>query len=113
MHRILLATLPGAYLVEIFPVMQYLPAFLAPWKREGQRFYQKYDQMFDTFLDGVKEKMVCLAVFWVSKSVQPSLHSALQVSDPTHTSFSASLLADKEKYDLDEKEIAWLGGTML
>ncbi|KAF5343046.1 hypothetical protein D9758_011155 [Tetrapyrgos nigripes] len=34
-HRLTRAALPGTYLVEIFPVVRYLPEALAPWKKEG------------------------------------------------------------------------------
>ncbi|KAK8042982.1 hypothetical protein PG994_013465 [Apiospora phragmitis] len=30
----------GAYLVDSFPVLNHLPACLAPWKREGEQLYQ-------------------------------------------------------------------------
>ncbi|KAI0007179.1 cytochrome P450 [Xylariaceae sp. FL0662B] len=31
----------GVYLVDTFPVLNYLPRFLAPWKREGERLFER------------------------------------------------------------------------
>lgn len=63
MHRILAATLPGAYLVEVLPSLRHLPAILAPWKRKGLRCHQEDTEMFETFAGGVKDKMVLLWCF--------------------------------------------------
>jgi len=58
MHRFLRAALPGAYLVDIFPVMKRLPSWMAKWKREGLEWYRKDTQMFEGLMDGVREQMV-------------------------------------------------------
>ena len=57
-HRIVHAALPGAYLVEIFPVMKYLPTWMAKWKREGLEWYAKDTAMFEGFMDIVRNQVV-------------------------------------------------------
>lgn len=58
MHRLVRATLPGAFLVEIFPVMKRLPEFLAPWKKEGLEWHRRDTVMFQEFMDKVRDQMV-------------------------------------------------------
>ena len=58
MHRIMYAALPGAYLVEIFPVMKHLPTWMAPWKKWGIVWYKKDTEMFQGFYDGVAKTLV-------------------------------------------------------
>lgn len=58
MHRLVRAALPGAYLVEIFPVMKRFPSWIAKWKREGLEWYAKDTEMFEGFLADVKGRMV-------------------------------------------------------
>jgi hypothetical protein len=58
MHRLVSAALPGAFLVEIFPVMKRLPSWMAKWKREGLEWHRKDTEMFQGFMDGVRKTMV-------------------------------------------------------
>lgn len=57
-ERIVHACAPGAYFVEIFPSMLYLPEWLAKWKREGRAWFRKDTNMFEGFFDEVAMKMV-------------------------------------------------------
>ena len=57
-HRLAHAALPGVYLVEIFPVMKYLPTWMAPWKKWGLEWYKKDSEMFKGFYDGVAKTLV-------------------------------------------------------
>ena len=58
MDRAMQTVLPGAYLVEIFPVMKHLPTWMAPWKKWGLEWYKKDTEMFQGFYDGVAKTMV-------------------------------------------------------
>ena len=58
MHRAMQAALPGAYLVEIFPVMKHLPTWMAPWKKWGLEWYKKDTEMFQGLYDGVAKTLV-------------------------------------------------------
>lgn len=62
MHRLVRSALPGAYLVEIFPVMKRLPTWAAPWKKWGLDWYRKDSEMFQGFYEGVAETVVSLNV---------------------------------------------------
>ena len=57
-HRVVHAALPGAALVDIFPVMKYLPTWMAKWKREGLEWYAKDTAMFEGFMDSVRNRVV-------------------------------------------------------
>ncbi|PSR77908.1 hypothetical protein PHLCEN_2v7650 [Hermanssonia centrifuga] len=48
----------GAYLVDIFPAMLYLPEWLARWKREGRQLHEKYSAMLEGFLLDVQNRLV-------------------------------------------------------
>ncbi|KAF9058825.1 cytochrome P450 [Rhodocollybia butyracea] len=45
-HRFGALLYPGAYLVEIFPVLDYFPQFMAKWKRDARKDYKKYTAFF-------------------------------------------------------------------
>ncbi|PSR85636.1 hypothetical protein PHLCEN_2v5365 [Hermanssonia centrifuga] len=91
MHRVVQACLPGAFLVEIFPSMLYLPDWMATWKRKGKDFFRKDTAMFEELLDDVRNKMN-------SGSSTPC--------------FAATLLEGEKKFMLNNQEAAWLAGTM-
>ena len=56
--RIASAVVPGRYLVDIFPVMKHLPAAVAKWKREGLEWHARETEMFESFNQGVSDRMV-------------------------------------------------------
>lgn len=57
-NRIVHAALPGTYLVENFPLMKYLPSWMARWKREGLEWHAQGSEMLEGFLFDVKERVV-------------------------------------------------------
>jgi hypothetical protein len=91
MHRTARAGLPGAYFVEIFPWMKYLPEWMAKWKKDGLRYHREDTEMFEKFLGGVQKDM--------------------DENPDTYTKCLASSLIERD--NLDRKEAAWLAGTML
>ena len=58
MRRLLQACLPGKFLVDVFPAMLHLPAWMARWKREGQEYHRRDTILFQGLLDDVRRKMV-------------------------------------------------------
>ena len=50
------AARPGAYLVDSFPILRYVPGYLS----ELRKFHQEELSLFRSQLDGVREKMVVL-----------------------------------------------------
>lgn len=58
MHRLVRSALPGAYLVEIFPLMKYLPPWAAKWKREGLDWHAKDTKMFEDMMRDVQDRVV-------------------------------------------------------
>lgn len=89
--RIAAAVVPGAYLVELFPALNYLPVWLAKWKREGLEWHEQETRMFQAFNAKVREKKTGAA--------------------GTHC-FVDSLNTNQRYHGLSEKESAWLAGIM-
>lgn len=56
--RIASAVVPGRYLVDILPIMKYLPTSIAKWKREGLEWHEGETEMFEEFNRGVSDRMV-------------------------------------------------------
>ena len=48
---------PGAYLVDTFPVLKYLPTFMAPFKREARRLHAMELSLFNELLNDVRTKV--------------------------------------------------------
>ncbi|TFK64025.1 cytochrome P450 [Pluteus cervinus] len=90
-HRLVHACLPGAYLVDIFPVMLHLPGWLAPWKRNGLEWHRQDTTMLQEFMDEVKT----------------------EVDQGTNKpSFASNLYLNASRHQLTRKEESWLAGTM-
>ncbi|THG98633.1 hypothetical protein EW026_g3595 [Hermanssonia centrifuga] len=91
MDRVLTSSFPGAFLVDIFPSMLYIPTWLASWKRRGLKWHQEDTEFFETFLVDAREKM------------------HIGGDQPT---FAARMLESEKKGELTLKEVAWITGTM-
>lgn len=61
-ERISDAAVLGNFLVDIFPLMNFLPLWMAPWKREGKALHDRLSLEFEKYLSDVIEKMVRLQV---------------------------------------------------
>ena len=57
--RLAHAATPGAHIVEIFPLLRYLPAFIAKWKRDAQAFFIKDSEMFLSLYQDCNNDQVC------------------------------------------------------
>ena len=79
-NRLSIAAVPGAYLVDVFPWMMYIPerfvltsltsvrcffrsvfwccVRFARWKSEGMRYFEQHNTMFQTLLNRVRSDMV-------------------------------------------------------
>lgn len=52
------AALPGAHLVDIFPIMKYIPASMARWKRKAMKWHEDQDKVFKGFRVDAVDKTV-------------------------------------------------------
>ncbi|THU76037.1 cytochrome P450, partial [Dendrothele bispora CBS 962.96] len=57
LHKATRAAQPGNNLVEIFPVLEYIPAYFSKWKRESTADFRKFSSMLEEKYMGVKERM--------------------------------------------------------
>ncbi|CAL1709874.1 unnamed protein product [Somion occarium] len=90
MECMLKAALPGNYMVDIFPILNKLPPWLAKFKREGMAAHADFTAMFSEFLQGVKSDKY----------------------DSSNQTFSATIIKQQKALEMSEKETAWLAGAM-
>ncbi|KAF7791404.1 hypothetical protein EIP86_002418 [Pleurotus ostreatoroseus] len=95
--------------VELFPVLHNLPAWLAPWKRSGDRWFGQTTDFFVSLIDEVKEKIVGYEQGKLDEK-RLTKQSRQQRGDGSSHSFAGYLL--ESKTGLNEQESAWLVGTM-
>ncbi|KAJ7309253.1 cytochrome P450 [Mycena albidolilacea] len=88
-RRLVRATLPGAFLVEILPVMKRLPSWMAKWKKEGLEWHRKDTILFQGIMNDAKD---------------------LARSGNLSPCFAGHLIENPR--DLTEKESAWVAATM-
>lgn len=79
---------PGAHVVDLIPILNLLPDWLAPWKRWGSRCHDQYSRMF-------------LRLYKDALDRQDTGHS---------TPCVASLLVARS--EVTEKEASWLSGIL-
>jgi hypothetical protein len=67
--RLVHAANPGAYFVEYFPWMKYIPSSIAKWKRDAEAWYEKDSEMFEG-LYGDVEKRIVSPIFTTSRTTR-------------------------------------------
>ncbi|KAM0470198.1 hypothetical protein ACHAPX_010084 [Trichoderma viride] len=82
---------PGAYLVDTFPVLMWLPKWLAPFKREGDRLHKRELSLFRKNIDDVRAEIAN--------------------GDQT-PSFCRSWLEKEHSFGVNTDEAAYVIGTM-
>lgn len=98
----------GAYLVDSMPALNHLPAFLAPWKREGEELYQLERNLHEGNLQTGLDKPG-----WNFTKAMTGNPEAKGVSR-TELAFSLGIVADAgldtSTVALDWFAVAWLCG---
>lgn len=56
--RITSSAAPGAFLVDFFPIMKWIPAWMARWKREGLAWHEEQSKVFEEFNASAERKIV-------------------------------------------------------
>jgi hypothetical protein len=62
---VLKAAFIDAALVENFPLLQYLPSWLAGWKKEAKISAKTYSELFENLFGDVKQRVVIIQLFLV------------------------------------------------
>ena len=57
-NRIVRAGHVDGYLIELFPSLQHLPGFLAPWKKQAYEWAPQFTELFSGLYGAVKERVV-------------------------------------------------------
>jgi len=99
-------------MVDLFPVMNYLPAWMAKWKRDALEWHERESKMFEGFYTDVNKKMVSIhrQDLLVRRAI---LNYTFQVDGQARKSFVSSLIEGSHRNQLSLKEAAWLAGIML
>ncbi|KAK1676787.1 cytochrome P450 [Colletotrichum godetiae] len=90
MGRLTSVNIPGKFAVERYPILKYVPSFLATWKAEVLKQRQKDVQMYTELMDEVRDK--------VSRGVAPE-------------SFAKHLLQEQTNLGMSDLEIAYTAGS--
>ncbi|KAJ3563358.1 hypothetical protein NP233_g8993 [Leucocoprinus birnbaumii] len=85
------ACIPGTSMVDLFPILNYLPTWMAKWKQDALDWHQRESEMFEGFNKDVAKKMA---------------------EGQAQNSFVTSLIETKDRNGLTGKEAAWLAGIM-
>ena len=92
-HNVERIASPGAYLVDTFPSLMYLPDLLAPFKQEGKRLHAEELDLFRGQMRDVEKR--------------------LEAGDPTaEGTFAAKWLQNKKDYKLSDDHAAYVVGTL-
>ncbi|GKT53022.1 cytochrome P450 [Colletotrichum tofieldiae] len=90
MGRLTSVNIPGKFAVERYPVLKYVPSFLAPWKAEVLKQRRKDMQLYTELMDEVRDK--------VAKGVAPAC-------------FAKHLLQEQAGLGMTDLEIAYTAGS--
>jgi len=90
-HEVERIASPGSYLVDTFPILMYLPKWIAPFKQEGERLHAEELDLFRECINDVR------------KQVDAGTASPC---------FTKSWLERKDSYDLTDDEAAYVIGTL-
>ncbi|KAJ6498359.1 cytochrome P450 [Mycena vitilis] len=85
-----LDALPGAHLVDTFPLLDYLPDFLSPWRADAKRKHLEELELFERLAVQVKER---------------------RANGDDSESFMSQVWDAQGKYELDDETVAYLGGS--
>jgi cytochrome P450 len=91
-HTVERVASPGAYLVDVLPILMYLPKFIAPFKREGERLHQKELSLF--------------------RGLQGQVRHAMSNGMAANENFTSKFLSTQEKWRLSDDEGAYVVGTL-
>ncbi|KAI0088575.1 cytochrome P450 [Irpex rosettiformis] len=91
-ERVSNAAVPGAFLVDIFPLMKFLPAWMARWKREGEEFHNQMSAVLEKYLSDANEQMV---------------------SGDAQTCYVSEFIQTEDRHGFSRKTSAWISAVML
>jgi hypothetical protein len=98
------ALVPGAYLVEAYPFLRYMPGYLSELRRQ----HQIELTLSKTQIDSVRAQMVR----GTSSSYMYSNESEQAANKEVHPCFAKMIIERQEEYGLTDNEIAYLAGSM-
>lgn len=95
---------PGKYWVETFPILDWLPLFVCPWKRKLDRDHAFEKGLFTRLLGGVEAKL--------SAKPKASHHALSESAISVNECAAAYLLDNRTSLQLDRDDIAYLAAGL-
>ncbi|CCM04072.1 uncharacterized protein FIBRA_06231 [Fibroporia radiculosa] len=89
--RLTNALISAALLIDFFPIIKYVPTWMAKWKRDALEWHKRDTRMFEGFYDGVRRK---------------------KMNDQQSDCFVSTLIENEERNGFTQKENAWLAGIL-
>ncbi|KAF5368854.1 hypothetical protein D9758_002851 [Tetrapyrgos nigripes] len=86
------AVLPGSYLVNVFPVLDYLPDCMSEWRIRARNDFDRYTRTFQDMFQRIKNR-------YLSGMEQ-------------RPSFCLTLVENTARHGMSDEENAWLAGTL-
>ena len=102
-------TRPGAYYVELFPLMRYLPQWMARWKRDALHTYRETMSFFLELMEDVETRLVELypcAILCLADKME------LQNRGMLRPCLMGTMIQDMDRFQLSRVETAWAAGFM-
>ncbi|KAI0087382.1 cytochrome P450 [Irpex rosettiformis] len=90
--RVCETSVPGAYLVDLFPMMKHISASIARWKREGLEWHKEQTKIFEGYSNSVAEKVA---------------------KGESQFNFVSDIMASKDRNRLTKEELTWLPGVLI
>jgi hypothetical protein len=105
--------LPGAWLVDSYPILRHVPGYLNQLKQ----WHKDELQLFSERIDVVKKDMVrpctsCYRLEFVWMLSLPFLLGNLKAKGQAPDSFAKFLIEHRKEYELSDNEVAYLAGSM-
>ena len=102
-------TRPGAYYVELFPLMRYLPQWMARWKRDALHTYRETMSFFLELMEDVETRLVELypcVILCLADRME------LQNRGMLRPCLMGTMIQDMDRFQLSRVETAWAAGFM-
>ena len=90
-ERMTKTAVAGRYIVDSLPFLNYLPGFLAPWKKEASDLFEQTLELFKGHVDDVRERVA---------------------SGQDSHCFAREILKLQKQYELNDNEMTYLAGAM-
>ena len=102
----MLSANPGAHAVHDFPILEYLPSFLAPWRAHGKKLHEFEMQLYTSLASTVKKQMA--AGEHPECIMRCKLPILLALAQKIEIHCHADLLDGAKQFEMDDEDVLYL-----